>query len=106
MVALKTNDYKLILAKPFAPNLGADIYGVDLNQPVSDAQFAEIHQAFLKYQVLFFKEQKEIPPEQHITFGKRFGSLHAHPAALTMAGHPEIFEIHATKYSKIANGEF
>ena len=106
MVTLKTNDYKLICAKPFAPNLGADIYGVDLSQPVPDAQFAEIHQAFLKYQVLFFKEQKEIPPEQHITFGKRFGSLHAHPAAPTMVGHPEIFEIHATKDSKIANGEF
>ena len=106
MVAPKTNTYSLIEAKPFAPNLGAEIYGVDLSQPVPDAQFAEIRDAFLKYQVLFFKEQKEIPPEQHVTFGKRFGPLHAHPAAPTMKGHPEIFEIHATKNSKVANGEF
>jgi len=56
--------------------------------------------------VLFFKDQAEIPPELHVAFGKRFGGLHAHPAAPTMAGHPEIFEIHATKDSKIANGEF
>jgi len=106
MVAPKTNDYKLIEAKPFAPNLGAEIFGVDLSQPVSDAQFAEIRDAFLTYQVLLFKDQNVIPPEQHVAFGKRFGPLHAHPAAPTMAGHPEIFEIHATKDSKIANGEF
>lgn len=106
MVTPKTNNYELIEAKPFAPNLGAEIYGVDLSQPVPDAQFAKIRDAFLKYQVLFFKDQKEIPPEQHTAFGKRFGPLHAHPAAPTMAGHPEIFEIHATKDSKIANGEF
>ena len=106
MVSLKTNEYKLIEARPFAPNLGAEIYGVGLSQNVPDAQFTEIHQAFLKYQVLFFKDQKEIPPEQHVALGKRFGPLHAHPAAPTMIGHPEIFEIYATKDSKIANGEF
>ena len=88
------------------PNLGAEIYGVDLAKPVSNAQFDDIKQAFLDYQVLFFKDQAEIPPEFHVAFGKRFGGLHAHPAAPTMAGHPEIFEIHATKDSKIANGEF
>ena len=106
MVAIKTNDFQHIEARPFAPNLGADIYGVDLSKPVPDDQFAEIRQAFLDYQVLFFKQQSEIPPDLHVTFGKRFGPLHAHPAAPTMDGHPEIFEIHATKDSKIANGEF
>ena len=55
---------------------------------------------------MFFKDQGVIPPDQHILFGKRFGPLHAHPAAPTMKGFPEIFEIHATKDSKIANGEF
>ncbi|MEM7405556.1 MAG: TauD/TfdA family dioxygenase [Pseudomonadota bacterium] len=106
MVAALKNSYESITAKPFAPNLGAEIYGVDLSKPVPDSQFDEIHQAFLDYQVLFFKDQKEIPPELHVEFGKRFGELHAHPAAPTMDGHPEIFEIHATKHSKIANGEF
>ena len=106
MVAIKTNDFQHIEARPFAPNLGADIYGVDLSKPVPDDQFAEIRQAFLDYQVLFFKQQSEIPPDLHVTFGKRFGPLHTHPAAPTMDGHPEIFEIHATMDSKIANGEF
>ena len=90
----------------YAPGLGAEIRGVDLSGPVSDAQFAEIHRAFLEHQVLFFKEQSEIPPDRHVEFGKRFGELHAHPAAPTMAGYPEIFEIHTHRDSKIANGEF
>ena len=106
MVVVKSNNYKFITAKPFAPNLGAEIYGVDLSIPVPDEQFFEVQQAFLDYQVLFFKDQNVIPPEQHVLFGKRFGPLHARPAAPTMKGQPEIFEIHATKDSKIANGEF
>jgi taurine dioxygenase len=105
MVVVRANNYKSIIAKPFAPNLGAEIYQVDLSKRISDEQFMEVHQAFLDYQVLFFKNQKAIPPEIHVDFGKRFGELHNHPAAPTMLGHPEIFEIHATKNSKVANGE-
>ena len=94
MVAIRQNSYQHIEARPFAPNLGAEIYEVDLAKPVSDAQFDD-KQAFLDYQVLFFKDQAEIPPELHVAFGKRFGGLC--PAAPTMAGHPET--IHATKDS-------
>ena len=106
LVKVRDHNYKFITAKPFAPNLGAEIYGVDLSKPISEAQFADIFQAFLDHQVLFFKNQKEIPPDVHVAFGKRFGELHTHPAAPTMKGYPEIFEIHANKNSKIANGEF
>lgn len=106
MVSVRKTNYEHISAKPFSPNLGAEIYGVDLSKPISDAQFTDIHRAFLDHQVLFFKNQNEIPAALHIEFGQRFGELHSHPAAPTMRGFPEIFEIHATKNSKIANGEF
>ena len=81
MVAPKTNDYELIVAKPFSPNLGAEIFGVDLSQDVPDGQFAEIRDAFHKYQVLFFKDQKEIPPEQHVKFGKRYWTAACTPSS-------------------------
>jgi taurine dioxygenase len=106
MVGIEAKTFKHIVAKPFAPTLGAEITGVDLSQEISEAEFSEIEAAFLAYQVLFFKDQKEIPPQVHIDLGKRFGPLHSHPAAPTMAGYPEIFEIHATRHSKVANGEF
>lgn len=99
-------DFELIEVKPYSPNLGAEIRGVSLAEGVSEPQFAEIEAAFHRYQVLFFKDQTEIPPLQHISFGRKFGPLHAHPAAPTMEGFPEIFEIHAHKDSKVANGEF
>ena len=98
--------YKSISVKRFAPNLGAEVTGVDLSEDIDEGQFSEILEAFHNYQVLFFKNQKEISPEMQVKFGKRFGDLHTHPAAPTMDGHPEVFEIHATKDSKIANGEF
>ena len=98
--------YTQISVKRFAPNLGAEISGVDLSNNINENQFYEILDAFHTYQVLFFKNQREISPEMQVKFGKRFGDLHTHPAAPTMDNHPEVFEIHATKDSKIANGEF
>ena len=100
-----SDNYRFIQVNAFAPNLGAEIRGVDISKGVTNAEFDEIHKAFLKHQVLFFKEQSEIPPSEHVAFGKRFGHLHSHPAAPTMDGYPEIFEIHANKNSKVANGE-
>ena len=99
-------DYTHIDVRPFAPTLGAEIRGVSLAEGVAEEQFQEIRRAFLDHQVLFFKEQQEIAPDKHVAFGRMFGELHAHPAAPTMDGHPEVFEIHAHKDSKIANGEF
>ncbi len=95
-----------ITIKPYSPSIGAIVSGIEISNDISKEEFNIIHKAFLDYQVLFFIDQKEIPPEKHIQLGKCFGELHSHPAAPTMPGYPEIFEIHAHKNSKIANGEF
>jgi len=89
---------------PFAPNLGAIITGVDLSNPVSDNEIDIIKDAFHKFQVLFFQNQLEILPQNHIILGQFFGDLHIHPAAPKMKNYPEIFEINTDKNSKIANG--
>jgi len=95
-----------IKIQKYSPNLGAIITGVDLSKEINENQFNDIHKAFLDNQVLFFQNQNEILPEIHLKLGKLFGELHVHPAAPSMPGHPEIFEIHAHKNSKVANGEF
>ena len=100
------DDYRLIDVREYSPALGAEIRGISVADGVSLVEFHEIRKAFLQYQVLFFRGQQEISPERHIEFGKLFGDLHAHPAAPTMPGYPQIFEIHAHRESKIANGEF
>ncbi len=89
---------------PFAPNLGAVITNVDLSNDINDAELKGIRDAFHKFQVLFFQNQSEISPENHIKLGRYFGDLHIHPAAPKMKNYPQIFEINTDKNSKIANG--
>ncbi len=59
--------------------LGAEIRGVDLSQPVSDALFEEIRTAWYENLVLVFPDQK-LSNEQHIEFSARFGPLEVHPS--------------------------
>mgnify|MGYP006089344249 FL=1 len=95
-----------IQIKPFSPALGAEVRGISLANGIDSKTYKAIRTAFLKFQVLFFKDQTEMAAETQVDIGKLFGDLHAHPAAPQMSGHPEIFEIHVQKNSKIANGEF
>ena len=93
-----------ITVKNYAPNLGAVIKGIDLSKEISNSEQKIIRDAFHKYLVIFFQEQSEISPVNHIKLGKYFGDLHIHPAAPKMKNYPEIFEIHTDKNSKISNG--
>ena len=85
------------------PAIGAEISGLDLTDLSADA-FELVHRTLIEHQVVFFRDQSQLAPEDQISFARRFGELHAHPAAPHMEGHPEIFVIHAHKDSKVANG--
>ena len=63
--------------KPLAPALGAEILGVDLNAPMSDATFDAIYRAFLEHELLLFRDQRLDPP-QHVAFARRFGPVDVH----------------------------
>ncbi len=96
--------YRHIDVRSLTPTVGAEIRGVDLREPLPDGVFEEVRSAFLRHQVVFFKEQERLSPDQQIAFGRRFGGLHVHPAAPHLEGLPEVFVIHTHKDSKIANG--
>ena len=100
-LGLMNNSFNI---KPFAPNLGAVITNVNLSNDINDAELKGIKDAFHKFQVLFFQNQSEISPKNHIKLGRCFGDLHIHPAAPKMKNYPQIFEINTDKNSKIANG--
>lgn len=97
--------FKEIEVRPLTPAIGAEIGGIDLSLALSESKFAEIHAAFLRYQVIFFRDQPELTPEQQMRFGRMFGELHLHPAAPHLENHPEIFVIHTHKDSKVSAGE-
>lgn len=75
---------------PLDAPLGAEVLGLDLHKPLSDAEFARIHQAHLDHHVLIFRDQR-ITPEQHIAFSRRFGALEIHVLhQFLLPDHPEI----------------
>jgi taurine dioxygenase len=77
--------------EPVAGALGAEVHGAKLGEPLDDATAQALHDAWMRHQVLFFRDQA-IDVEQHKAFARRFGELHVHPVLQQMAGegHPEI----------------
>ncbi len=58
--------------------LGAEIRGIDLARPLSDAQAAAVRQALVRHEVLVFRDQ-DITLEQQMAFARTFGELSIHP---------------------------
>lgn len=99
----ETMRYETIQVVPLTPNIGAEIGGIDLANPLSDQQFNEIHHVLMRHLVIFFRDQK-LTTDQHKAFGRRFGELHIHPV-VGMADHPEVIEIMADENSTYIAGE-
>ena len=59
-------------------NIGAEISGVNLGS-MSDAEFAVIHEALVRHEVIVFRDQ-DITIEEQMDFGRRFGDLSIHPS--------------------------
>ncbi len=66
--------------QPTGAALAADVHGVDLSRPVSDAVFAEILAAWNEHLVLRFSGQRLDDPTL-MTFSARFGELDRVPIA-------------------------
>ena len=77
---------------PMTPTLGAEISGMDLNQPQSEATMQKLEQAFVESKVLFFRNQ-DITTEEHLRFARFFGELEIHPFAPKKEGFPEVLVI-------------
>ena len=59
---------------PTGAPAGAEIRGVDLAQPLDDATFAAVENAYNARGVIFFRDQN-ITPEQQVAFSRRFGEI-------------------------------
>jgi len=80
----------MIGVRKIGRHAGAEIFGADLSQPLDDASFARIADAFFEHQVVVFRGQK-LTPSQQIAFTRRFGELEHHVRKEhRLDGHPEI----------------
>src|SRR6185369_17863723 len=59
---------------PTGAVLGAEICGLDLAQPMDDQTFEAVDDAFARFGVIFFRNQR-ITPQQQVAFTRRFGAI-------------------------------
>lgn len=77
--------------QPLCPAFGAELIGVDLGQPVDDGLYSRIHAAFLRHQLLLFRDQ-DLPAANQVALGRRFGEVQVHVMSQYHAdGFPELY---------------
>ena len=74
MQTLAASDKLDLALRRLSPMIGAEISGVDLSQPLSDASFKAIHNVWLQHHVIVFPDQN-LDEGQQIAFAQRFGEL-------------------------------
>ena len=98
--SVKARDFRHIKVTPLTGSFAAMIEGVQIADTIdNDELFAELRQAWLDYQVLFFRDQ-EMTPEQHLAIGERFGEIQKQGYAPSLDGfegvwvqeYPDLFE--------------
>ena len=75
-------------------SLGAEVRGIELVRATPE-DAAVLQELLLEHLVLFFPDQA-LTPDEHISFGRLFGELEAHPNLSLDAERPEFFELRAT----------
>jgi taurine dioxygenase len=90
---------------PQSNSIGAEIRGINLSENLDDAVFEHINQAFLDYQIIFFRHQK-LSHQQYNDFASRFGPLKDYLFANGIDGFPFITEIVKTETETESFGSF
>ena len=73
------------------PFIGTAVHGIDLRDPVSDADFAVLRDALNQRSLLLFRGQ-QIDEAQHVAFSRHFGTLLGHVLTQFLKKeHPEVY---------------
>ena len=97
-------EYRTFKVDPITPHVCGEVCSVDLAEPLSNEQAQDIHDAWLDWKVLVFRDQ-HLNREQHKAFGRRFGALHVHPMQHHYGGDPEILTVKTTGKSPYTAGD-
>jgi taurine dioxygenase len=61
-----------VTVRPLSPALGAEILGVDLREPLDDASFQQIRDAWHRHLIILLRDQR-LSEEDQVHFAERFG---------------------------------
>ena len=81
-----------MIVKQVSGAIGAIISDVHLDENLNTNTISEIYDVFLKYQVIFFKNQK-LTPKSLISFAKKIGKPISYPFVKGLNSFPEITPI-------------
>ena len=90
---------------PLSAHIGAQIDGLDLQQPLRPSEIASVRQALLRWKVIFFRDQ-HLSHQQHVAFARQFGEpTLGHPVFGHVEGHPELYSIAKHRQANRHEGE-
>lgn len=78
--------------RPLTGAVGAELFGVDIGQPLAPPVVAGIRQALLDHGVIFFRDQA-LPPAAHQRFTQYFGEVVTNPIYGSVEGYPDIMPV-------------
>lgn len=84
--------YQTLEVVRIAGALGAEVRGLDLRQPLSEAQTHELRRAWLENLVIFLRDQP-LDPAQYLAFARCIGEPIEYPFVKGLPEHPEIIEV-------------
>ena len=85
-------EYRTLTVRRVAGALGGEVQGIDLRQPLSPEQSADIRRAWNDHLVLFFRDQA-LTSDQYMAFARTLGTPVEYPFVKGMTDHPQIIEV-------------
>lgn len=82
--ALAATDFAV---RPLSEKFAAEVVGLGLRRPLDEATRDAVYAAFVRYQVLAFRDQN-LSPEEQIAFTEQFGTLERHTVRNRGTGNP------------------
>ncbi len=82
-------EYETIRVEPLAAAMGAEVCGVDLAQPLSNAVRSDIHRAFLEHHMIYFRGQ-DLAPTAQVEIARQFGKPAIYPFLKGLDEAPEV----------------
>jgi taurine dioxygenase len=95
--------YRHIIVQPISGSIGADIYNVDISQPLGKDVLKELEDAFLKYLVICIRDQK-LEPSSQLNFAKLFGEPMIYPFVKGLPEYPQVTPVVKEKTETINFG--
>jgi len=96
-------DFTHFSIQPLAGAIGALVDGIDLQKPLSAAAIAEMRAAWLRYGVIFLRNQP-LPPAAFQAFAERFGKVIEYPFVQGIPDFPLIIPVLKLPHERINFG--